>query len=246
MPVRDSEKVAFNHLAAALGEVEGMDETAEQVVAFAVQSLGATHGGITLIGSGARRFETVGATHPDVSEADRVQYELREGPCVDAAVDSRLVISSDLENDARWPRWGPAAAALGFHSILSVELHGRGHRIGALNLYGKRGREFTVEDLELARIFAHQSGASLASARSEQGLREALATRTLIGQAQGILMERFDLNAEQAFGVLRRYSQTSNVKLREVVAEFVKTRELPHDPGHAAARGELTDIAPAD
>jgi GAF domain-containing protein len=246
MSVRDSEKVALNRLATALAEVEGMDETAEQVVAFAVESLGASQGGITLIGHGARRFETVGATHPDVREADRAQYVLREGPCVDAAVDSRMLISSDLEHDPRWPRWGPAAAAFGFHSILSVELHGRGHRIGAINLYGKRGRQFSVEDLELARIFAYQSSAALASARSEQGLRAALETRTLIGQAQGILMERFDLDAEQAFGVLRRYSQTSNVKLREVVAEFVSTRELPHDLRFAPDHQSLTDIAPPE
>src|SRR5215207_9736829 len=171
MLVREFETVAFNRLAAALAEVEGMDETAEQVVVFAVQTLGASHGGITLIGAGGRRFETVGATHPDVNDADKAQYELREGPCVDASVESRLLISSDLEHDPRWPRWGPAAAALGFHSILSVELHGRGHRIGALNLYGQRGRQFSAEDVEVARIFAHQSGAALASARSEQGLR---------------------------------------------------------------------------
>lgn len=214
-------------LVSALAESTTMGDAVEHVVGFAVRSTGTAFGGITLIQAGGRRFETVGATHPQVVRADQLQYELREGPCVDAAVEIRSLHSESLGDDPRWPRWGPAAAELGFHSIISAEVHGRGQRIGALNLYGRSPMAFTPDDVDMARMFAGHSAIALANARSEETLLQALDTRTLIGQAQGILMERFDLDADQAFSVLRRYSQESNRRICEIVKEIVATRQLP-------------------
>lgn len=214
-------------LVSALAECSTMREAIEHVVGFAVRSTGTAFGGITLIQAGGRRFETVGATHPQVERADHLQYELREGPCVDAAVDQRSAHSNSLANDPRWPTWGPAAAELGFHSIISAEVHGRGQRIGALNLYGGAAATFNADDVDAARMFAGHGAIALANARSEETLLQALETRTLIGQAQGILMERFDLEPDHAFGVLRRYSQESNRRINEIVAEIVSTRQLP-------------------
>ena len=76
-------------------------------------------------------------------------------------------------------------------------------------------------------IFGQHASVALATARREAGLRQAIDARHLIGQAQGILMERFDLTADQSFAVLRRYSQENNVKLRSVAAEIIETRKLP-------------------
>ena len=214
-------------LVSALAETTTMHDAVEHIVSFAVRSTGTSYGGITLLQAGGRRFQTVGATDPRVERADALQYELREGPCVDAAVEVKSVHSESLEHDPRWPHWGPAAAELGFHSIISAEVHGRGQRIGALNLYGTSRTTFTSDDLDVARLFAGHGAIALANARSEDTLLEALDTRTMIGQAQGILMERFDLDAEQAFAVLRRYSQESNRRVGEIVAEIVATRQLP-------------------
>lgn len=214
-------------LVSALAECTTMSDAVDHVVGFAVRSTGTTYGGITLIQAGGRRFETVGATHPRVVQADRLQYELKEGPCVDAALEVRSLHSESLADDPRWPRWGPAAAELGFHSIISAEVHGRGHRIGALNLYGSARTAFTPDDVDMARMFAGHGAIALANARSEESLLQALDTRTLIGQAQGILMERFDLDADHAFSVLRRYSQESNRRIGEIVKEIVATRQLP-------------------
>jgi GAF domain-containing protein len=214
-------------LVTALAESATMSDAVDLVVGFAVRSTGTAFGGITLIQAGGRRFETVGATHPDVLRADQLQYELREGPCIDAAVMIRSLHSESLADDPRWPRWGPAVAELGFHSIISAEVHGRGQRIGALNLYGSSCATFSPDDVEMARMFAGHGAIALANARSEETLLQALETRTLIGQAQGILMERFDLDADHAFSVLRRYSQESNRRISEIVAEIVATRQLP-------------------
>lgn len=214
-------------LVSALAESTTMNDAVEHIVGFAVRSTGTAYGGITLIQAGGRRFETVGATHPKVERADRLQYELGEGPCVDAAVEIKSVHSESLAEDPRWPRWGPAATELGFHGIISAEVHGRGQRIGALNLYGSSRTSFSSDDVDMARLFAGHGAIALANARSEDTLLQALDTRTLIGQAQGILMERFDLDAEQSFAVLRRYSQESNRRIGEIVGEIVATRQLP-------------------
>jgi GAF domain-containing protein len=219
-------------LAIALAESRTVVATVHEVVRFAVESTGTAYGGVTLLQAGGRRFESVGATDPSVEEADRLQYDLNEGPCVDAAVKVKSLHSESLKADARWPRWGPAASELGFHSIISAEIHGRGQRIGALNLYGLEETQFDAEDIDVARLFAAQAGVALANIRNELGLIEALDTRTMIGQAQGILMERYDLDAVQAFDVLRRYSQESNRRIRDIVAELVETRELPGAPRH--------------
>ena len=225
MPIDDPTILAS--LAESLADTEGVTETIDQIVSFAVQEIDTAYGGITLVKSGGRAYTTVGATHQSVIEADRIQYELRQGPCVDAAADSKIVVSSYLATDERWPDWGPKAAALGFNSVLSAELHARGRRIGALNLYGTAEANFSPEDIALAALFARQGALALGYARSEESLREALETRTVIGQAQGVLMERLAIDTNQAFDYLRRVSSHSNRKLVDVADEIARTRKLP-------------------
>ena len=233
MPIDDP--AVFATLAESLADIEGVTETIDEIVNFAVEAIDTTYGGITLVKSGGRSFSTVGATHASVVEADRLQYELREGPCVDAANDSKIVVSSYLATDDRWPVWGPKASALGFNSVLSAELHARGRRIGALNLYGIAEETFSPEDIALAALFARQGALALGYARSEEGLREALETRTVIGQAQGVLMERFEIDADRAFATLRRYSQHHNIKLKALCHQLVATRALPPEVAIDAA-----------
>lgn len=212
--------------AEALTEAADSDDTAEQLIRYAVKIVGADSGGITML-RGRGRLETIGATSPVVIEVDQAQYALKEGPCVDAATESKVVVSACLATDARWPRWGPAAAWSGVGSVLSAEMRGRAGRIGALNLYSEHESAFSDEDVELAGVLAAQAAALMAVMSSEEGLRDAMATRTLIGQAQGMLMERFDLDARQAFSVLCRFSQESNVKLRDIADQLIRSRCTP-------------------
>ena len=100
-------------------------------------------------------------------------------------------------------------------------------RLGALNLYAPKPRGFDAESRGEGLAFAAQAAVALRSAQNEEHLRAAMATRNLIGQAQGILMERFKLTAEQAFAVLSRISQQSNVKLRDVAQRLIDTGETP-------------------
>lgn len=217
----------FAEFAASLTETSNFEDTAEQLVQYAVEATDATCGGITVLRA-RNHFETLAATDDKVRQADHAQYDIDEGPCVEASTESRSFMSGSLDDEPRWPSWGPKAAGLGFSSVLSAEIHGRGNRIGALNLYSVSRDAFTSEDVEMARLLATQSAAVLAALNNEASLREALETRTLIGQAQGMLMERFDIDADQAFSVLRRYSQDANVKLREVADQLIQSRQMPH------------------
>jgi GAF domain-containing protein len=122
--------------------------------------------------------------------------------------------------------WGPRAQALGVGSLLATRLSHADRTLGSLNLYSRSAREFTVDDRDFAHVFAAHATPALMAVRERHNLRMALDARTLIGQAQGILMERFGLDAPRAFSVLRRYSQTHNVKLREVAEEVVESRAL--------------------
>ena len=214
-------------LVRSLSDSTDLAATVQQLIDFAGTILHTEHAGITMIHGGGKRFESVGATDDAVRELDQLQYDLREGPCVDAAIDGKPFRSTDLGHDPRWPKWGREAAARGIHSILSIDLSARGRRLGALNLYGPLRRQFDEEDVAIGSLFAYHAGFALAVARNEENLNEAINSRSLIGQAQGILMERFSIEPEQAFNVLQRFSQHSNVRLRTIAERIVATRELP-------------------
>ncbi|MET0448129.1 MAG: GAF and ANTAR domain-containing protein [Aeromicrobium sp.] len=224
----ESPDQAFARLAIELSQTTTVNQTAAQIVAFAMKTVGTQYAGITMIrGRGA--FETVGPSAPVILEADRRQYELNEGPCVEASTTSETVISSDLATDERWPTWGPEAVDLGFRSILSAELHAGGRRIGAINLYGADVRQFSREDADVAQLFAKHAAAALAAVSLREGLQNAIDSRTIVGQAQGVLMERFGVDADRAFSILRRYSQDGNRKLTDVARSLVETLKLPDD-----------------
>ncbi len=179
---------------------------------------------VTLIGRD-RSLTTVASSHELISRADALQYELRQGPCLDAVWTDGLFIVKDLVADGRWPQWAPQAADLGVRAVLAVHLF-TDAALGALNLYAMQPRDFDHEDIEAARVIAAHASVMLAYARSEQNLWNAIDSRNLIGQAQGILMERFGLNAERAFAVLRRHSQDHNRKLSVIADELVRTGKL--------------------
>lgn len=230
MSAPDSDLLATLHeLAALTVSDDDLEQTAEGVVALACDTLDCSYAGLTVFRAGGS-FETLAPTDPLVIEADQLQYELGEGPCVEAAWEDNTFLSHDLATDGRWPNWGPKAAAIGFGSMLAARLSIGDQTIGALNLYSRDVRDYTADDRETAVIFASHAAATIVSVRERENLKEAVEGRTLIGQAQGILMARFDLDADRAFAVLRRFSQTQNVKLRAVAELVIATGDLPPPP----------------
>ena len=224
----DSALGSLTELAALSVEDESLETTAEAVVALAMSTIGCEYAGLTVFGK--REFRSLAPSDPLVEQADKLQHALGQGPCVEAAWESDTFVSNDLGQDPRWPEWGPEAAALGFNSLLATRLAAGEHTLGALNLYSASPRDFDADDRDFAKMFASHAAATLMSVRQRENLLTALDARTLIGQAQGILMERFGIDADRAFGVLRRYSQARNVKLRTVAEELVSQRSLTPEP----------------
>ncbi|WP_170284647.1 GAF and ANTAR domain-containing protein [Kribbella amoyensis] len=213
------------HMALVLHEQPDIELTAERFLEYVLARIGTQHASVLLLLRGGR-LESAAATDARVEEADRVQLETGEGPSFSAIQDEKSVVSGDFPADPRWPRWSAGTTGVGLHSVLSVRLRTPATTVGALNLYAPDRDRFTKADDTIAQLFADHAAVAVANARSESTLWQAIEARKLIGQAQGILMERFDLTAEQAFAVLRRYSQDNNVKLRDVAARLIATRKL--------------------
>lgn len=172
--------------------------------------------------------ETIASTDGQADRADAAQYELEEGPCLEAAAEDQWFRSGDIEHDQRWPRWGPAAAALGMRSILAVPLLVEGQLVGAINMYsGDVGAFDDLAEIDFAALYAVHIARTVATEREIAGLQTAMHTRHVIGAAQGILMERFGVGLDESFAILRRYSSTTNTKLNEVAGLIVATRRLP-------------------
>jgi GAF domain-containing protein len=177
------------------------------------------------------RITTPAASAESCRHADELQYELDEGPCLDAIWTQDIVIAADLAHDARWPNWAPrVSSAFGFTSMLCVQLFTTTNTVGGLNLYSTKTDAFDPDDLDIATYLAAHVAVAVADSQTEDQLRLAAVNRTVIGQAQGILMERFAIDAHRAFDVLRRVSQHSNTRLLEVATTIVNTRQVPGVP----------------
>lgn len=224
-PVNDEFAQELARMAQVLHEQPDVEQTAERFLEFVLPRIGAIHASLLLVHRGGR-LESATATDALVEEADRVQIETGEGPSFSVVLDEKSVVSGDLPGDLRWPRWSAGIAGVGLRSVLSVRLRTPTTTVGVLNLYDPATERFGDRDDVIAQVFADHAAVAVSNARSESTLWQAIDARKLIGQAQGILMERFDLSDEQAFAVLRRYSQDNNVKLRDVAQRLIATRKL--------------------
>jgi GAF domain-containing protein len=173
------------------------------------------------------RVETSASTSDLASRCDALQYELEEGPCLDAVWEGDSYLAVDVASDSRWPRWGPQVAELGVGSILAIRLATEQENMGALNLYATAPLAFGPEDVDLALVYTIHAANALNSARLVTGLQTAVHSRHLIGVAQGILMGSYQLTMEQSFELLRTYSSQENVKLRDLAQLVVDTGRLP-------------------
>ena len=172
------------------------------------------------------RPESVAYSDDIALKADRLQYELAEGPCLEVLRTDEVSLVPDLTADCRWPRWAPSAAGLGIGASLSLHLFAD-TALGALNLYSFRPRAFDRQAVEAAEVVAAQASVVLAYGRSQQELERAIDSRRVIGQAQGMLMARYGLTPAHAFALLRRYSQDRNLRISTLAEELTSTGQLP-------------------
>ena len=197
-----------------------LDRTLRQITTAAVEVLPNVQYSSITVRHADGRLVTSAPTDDLLLRIDAAQYELKEGPCYDAATDAAHVICSNLAADDRFPNYGPVAVGEGIRAQVGVRLFDTRSSQGALNLYSTRVGAF--DDIQtLSALFAHQAGVAIAYAQHVENLEEAVRTRTTIGQAVGIVMERYSLDDERAFAFLARLSQQRNVKLRLVAEEII-------------------------
>ena len=183
---------------------------------------GCDHAGVTRVSRAGA--ETVAASSEKARLCDQLQYDLDEGPCLDSVRSHQTVVSNAIASDPRWPRWGPAVAEqYGVGSMLSLLLYTHGDAFGAINLYADRPDAYRSEDLIVAQSLAAHLAVAVAGGREIDQRAIAMVNRTVIGQAEGILMERLKVTGEHAFELLRLASVHSNRRLIHVAEELTRT-----------------------
>ncbi len=170
-------------------------------------------------------ISTAASSDHRAGAAQTHQHELMQGPSC-AAVAARSVLTvEDAATDPRWPLWRSVAVELGIASAVAVPLF-TDSPLGVVTFYGRNPRTWHVDDLRRADLAGAHVSVVVAHAKMQQNLWRAIDGRTLIGQAQGVLMERYHLDSEQAFALLRRYSQQQNTKLASLAQQLVRTGAL--------------------
>lgn len=222
------------HFATKLADLAGdlhaekdLQPTVNAVLARAPEVVGCSSAGLMLMAA-RQRLGSATATDGVAGQAQALQLELGDGPCWSALADNEAMIS-DSAAETRWPTWSPLVVKLGVRSVASVRLIVGSTTLGTLTMFDPQPGRFDANDLAATHAYARHASLAIADARQAATMREAVDARHRIGQAQGIVMERFDLDADQAFALLRRYSQNSNIKLRDIAAHLIATRELPED-----------------
>ncbi len=205
--------------------VDDFEAVMREINATTVASVpGAQYACVTTVGHGGE-VASLAATHQYPIMLDDVQRDVDEGPCLSAAWEQDMMAITNLSAETRWPRYRDAALPLTpIRSILSFRLFTEGTRLAALNLYAEPAHAFNDESIELGLIFAAHTSVAWNTMRRTEQFRSALASRDAIGQAKGILMERFAVDAVAAFDLMRRLSQESNVKLVDIAEKIVADR----------------------
>lgn len=228
MTVREALADHLAELSRALQAQTAPESVLQRVVEAAVVEVpGAESAGVTVVSK--REASTPACTDDLVARVDAGQYAANEGPCLDASTQYPIVRSDDLATDTRWPVFAPRAVGFGVRSMISFSMFVQDGAVGALNLYASPPGAFGPDAEQVGTLLAAHAAVATAHKRTEAQLRVAIDSRDVIGQAKGILMERYGITAEQAFDRLIAASQTANMKLRDVAEKLTNPGALGPD-----------------
>lgn len=222
--------ISLGHVARQLQAASDLDDVLHRICDAALLEIpAAVAAGITMVES--HQFVTAAATSASVEYLDHIQYQTGDGPCVAATREDGIVRCYDLSRESRWPQFAKAAVDRGFRALLSFQLFDQDDNNSALNVYSDAPDSWPPDAEDVGTILAAHAALAIRAKRKEANLKIALSSRDIIGQAKGILMERFRLDADHAFQLLVAISQHSHRKLRDVAEELCLTGDV------AGARG---------
>jgi GAF domain-containing protein len=213
---------------------EDFDDLTEQLAGLATSTVpAAVTSAITVSADG--RVLTVACADGLGRLLDEQQYEIDEGPCLQAIRTAAVVSVPDLASDTRWNGYPPRILAHGISAVHCAPLMVRGQALGALNMYSSTPHGFDAPAIQhLIAGLANLAAAGMAGALANYDeitltsrLRRALSTRGVIDQAIGIIIAAQHCSPTEAFDVLRKVSQARNIRLHQVAAELVNRTAQP-------------------
>jgi ANTAR domain/GAF domain len=205
------------------------DAVMRELTASAARALpGASSAGIT-IATRSGEVTTLAPTQPEAEKIDDIQSRNGQGPCLEAAWEQHVMRIDDMTEEKRWPGFTrDALSHTAVRSVVSFQLFKTRNDMGALNFYADRPFAFDDSSIEMGLIVATHTALAWNLLNREKQFRSALASRDIIGQAKGILMERFNVDAVAAFELLKRLSQDSNRPLATIAEQLVNApRDTP-------------------
>jgi GAF domain-containing protein len=211
-------------LARAAAAPRSLEDVLFDVTATSKEIIPGTDTAGVLLLAGGGKFESLAGTDDLPHELDELQVKYNQGPCVEAALDELIVRTDDFREEQRWPQYSAAVVEIGVLSGLSFKLYTSDRTAGALNLFAFKPNAFDAEAETIGAVLAAHAAAAILASRQEQQLESALSTRDRIGQAKGIIMERYGVDDLRAFDLLRRLSQDSNTKLIDIAQQVIDTR----------------------
>jgi GAF domain-containing protein len=213
---------ALSQMAGLVLSRETVETALELVTALAATATAGTLGAaVTVVDEHGKRSRA--ASNSAAEQADTLQYEFDEGPCLTAWATREVVRIDDTTTDGRWPRWNEAASHLGVRSVLSAPLLAADESIGAMKVYCERPMNYGPHDEHVMRLLAAQAAILLANSQSlaearrlSRQLTAALASRDAIAQATGVLLARGAASRQEAFAILAAAARQSDRPVEDV------------------------------
>ncbi len=216
-------------IARKLAAASTLDETLQRIVDLGVDYIDGCEGAsISFIR--VRAVSTPVWSDRTALAADQAQYRHNQGPCLEALSAHETIVIEDIAGEQRWPKWREAVLDLNLRSSISFRLFlasGGEETFGSLNMFSPRAHAFDSHAQALGQVFASHAAVALKAAINEAGLEQAVRSRDVIGLAKGILMERHDVDAEEAFQMLRRTSNNRNIKMRTLAEQVTESGAVP-------------------
>jgi len=223
---------SFGELSKLLLSGETVGSTLDVIAALAVQTIsGCDVASVSLVKGGT--ISTLGSSDEVAQELDAFQYEVGQGPCLDAIGKDAMWFQIDsMSDDSVWPAFSKRAVGKGYESLLAFTLKVDDDTLGALNLYARLPRSFTEQDREAGAIYTAHAAIALANAQTHEKdarlrheLQGALSVQQLIGKAQGILMEKEFRTADEALEILRRRAEDLKGRISASAREVIESTD---------------------
>ncbi len=221
-PQRPDESVR----SAMIGMIDGsaqdavLEDTLRSITESAVELIdGVDFADVLLLDDG--RARSVAPTFPAAVDLDAAQVALQQGPCLEAANSGAIVRSPDMSIESRWPKFAAAAVASGVRGMVSYQLIPRHNATGALNMFSHRPLLLDPPTEAAGALLATLATVALMTAVKKEQFETALESRDVIGQAKGILMNHYQVDATQAFDWLKKLSQNANTPLRMIAQQVI-------------------------